>query len=136
VRIADMNGDGIPDVVAIRPGRIEYWPHLGRGRFGDRVVLVPTAGSRLPRWPEDPSRVLLADVDGDGRLDIVTANAQHTLSILLGTGTGSFSLASTVALAAGASPVCVAAFDLNTDTFLDLATANYDGNSVSLLNRD
>ena len=30
---ADMNGDGLPDLVQIRSGRVEYWPQIGQGRL-------------------------------------------------------------------------------------------------------
>src|SRR5699024_7765620 len=36
VLFADMNGDGLQDLVQVASGRVEYWPSLGGGRFGDR----------------------------------------------------------------------------------------------------
>ena len=47
VRTADMTGDGLPDLVRLRSGRVEYWPNLGHGRFGARVRM--TAGPRFER---------------------------------------------------------------------------------------
>ena len=68
VHLADMTGDGLPDVVRVRSGRVEYWPNLGRGRFGARVVM--TAAPRLGR--DGPSATaLLVDLDGDGCADLV-----------------------------------------------------------------
>ena len=32
--LADMNGDGLSDIVRIRNGEVCYWPNLGYGRFG------------------------------------------------------------------------------------------------------
>ena len=37
--VADMSGDGLYDLVRIRSGEVSYWPHQGRGRFGDRVIM-------------------------------------------------------------------------------------------------
>ena len=37
VRLADMTGDGLNDIVLIHNGRIDYWPNLGYGRFGRRI---------------------------------------------------------------------------------------------------
>ena len=36
VRLADMTGDGLNDIVRVHAGRIDYWPNLGYGRFGAR----------------------------------------------------------------------------------------------------
>lgn len=72
VHFADMTGDGAFDLVRIRSGRIEYWPHLGRGRFGE-VVLMRRA-PRLRRSAGDS--VLLVDLEGDGCADLVHLSAQ------------------------------------------------------------
>ena len=34
VRLADMTGDGLQDIVLLRSGNIAYWPNLGHGRWG------------------------------------------------------------------------------------------------------
>ncbi|MEV4140817.1 SpvB/TcaC N-terminal domain-containing protein [Dactylosporangium sp. NPDC049742] len=70
VYLADMSGDGLPDVVRIRNGDISYWPNLGHGRFGARV---PMAGAPILAPPEsfDQRRVRLADVDGTGVADLL-----------------------------------------------------------------
>jgi RHS repeat-associated protein len=72
VHLADMSGDGLPDLVRIRNGEVCYWPNLGHGHFGRKVVMdLP------PRFATDetfdPRRVLLADVDGSGVIDLVYA---------------------------------------------------------------
>jgi RHS repeat-associated protein len=66
VRLADLTGDGLPDLVRVRSGQITYWPNLGHGRFGAPVLMT---GS--PRVPSDGTQVLLIDVDGDGCADLV-----------------------------------------------------------------
>jgi RHS repeat-associated protein len=69
VRLADINGDGVLDLVRIRPGAIDYWPGLGGGRFGGPRRLrarVALAGAL-----HEPERAQWVDVDGDGRADLV-----------------------------------------------------------------
>ncbi|MBA2277631.1 MAG: VCBS repeat-containing protein, partial [Chloroflexia bacterium] len=72
--LADMNGDGLADLVRISSGRVEYWPSLGRGRFGDRVTMVDAP--RLRDLQRSPQSVTLVDVDGDGCADLVRVTAE------------------------------------------------------------
>src|SRR5207248_7043701 len=67
VRLADMTGDGLHDIVLVRSGNITYWPSLGHGHWGPPVTM-----HRSPRLPDgyDPRRVLLGDLDGDGAADL------------------------------------------------------------------
>lgn len=68
VRLADMTGDGLTDIVFVHDGSVEYWPNLGYGRFGGRVTT-----QNAPRFgPDfDPRRLFLADLDGTGCADVV-----------------------------------------------------------------
>ncbi|MFF5077984.1 SpvB/TcaC N-terminal domain-containing protein [Actinoplanes sp. NPDC000266] len=74
VRLADMTGDGLQDIVLITNGNVSYWPNLGHNRWGAKVTMP-----RSPRLPGDagggigydPRRVLLGDVDGDGVADLI-----------------------------------------------------------------
>ncbi|MEF7615717.1 SpvB/TcaC N-terminal domain-containing protein [Aquincola sp. MAHUQ-54] len=67
--LADMTGDGLPDLVQVRSGAVSYRLNLGHGRFGAPVVM---AGSpRLASRSGQAEQILLADVDGDGCSDLV-----------------------------------------------------------------
>jgi outer membrane protein OmpA-like peptidoglycan-associated protein len=59
--LADMTGDGLPDVVRVRADEIAYWPNLGRGRFGGKIVIGDGAGFAI-----DETCVRACDVDGLG----------------------------------------------------------------------
>src|SRR5574341_426874 len=79
-----------------------------------------------------PRSVAVADVNEDGKLDLVVANYNtHTVSVLLGTGTGSFGAKTDYAT--GSFPIAVAAADLNGDGHLDLVVANFNDSTVSVL---
>jgi RHS repeat-associated protein len=76
VRLADMTGDGLKDVVLLHDRNVEYWPSLGRGDWGDRISMA--SAPALPAG-YDPRRVHLADLDGDGAADLVYVDAGRVL---------------------------------------------------------
>ena len=70
IHLADFSGDGLSDIVRIRPGEICYWPSLGLGRFGPKVTMDdPPVLDRAEQF--DPRRVILADTDGTGPADLI-----------------------------------------------------------------
>ncbi len=80
----------------------------------------------------NPTAVVAADVNGDGNLDLVTANTNsNNISILIGNGTGGFGLAKNIA--AGMGPVSVAANDFNSDGKTDLVVVNRDSSNIFVL---
>src|SRR4051812_9627030 len=75
-----------------------------------------------------PTGVAVGDLDGDGHIDVVTANNGATVSVLLGTGHGSF--APNVDYGTGANPQSVVVADLDGDGDEDVAVANLGSNTV------
>jgi hypothetical protein len=66
---------------------------------------------------------VLADFDGDGRLDIATAGRTlSTISVLLNIGEGRFG--TEVRFSTGQEPTALAGADLDHDGEVDLVTAN------------
>ena len=79
-----------------------------------------------------PYSVAVGDFNGDGKQDLATANpGGNSVSVLLGSGSGTF--ADKVDSAFVAGPVSVAVGDFDGDGTQDLATANAEGDSVSVL---
>jgi hypothetical protein len=79
-----------------------------------------------------PLSVAVADVNGDGRPDLVAANyGNNNVSVLLGNGNGTFKAAKNFTV--GTNPSAVAAADVNGDGIPDLVAANFNGNNVSVL---
>lgn len=81
-----------------------------------------------------PFSVCTNDFNGDGILDIATANnTSGSVSILIGTGVGSFMSATTYSV--GNDPKYICSGDFNNDSYIDLATTNGSvaGNNFILL---
>lgn len=88
-------------------------------------------GLPVSRFSDNPSSIAVADLDGDGKADLVAtlANA-NKVAIILGRGDGS--LARTLELDPGGQPGVAAIGDLNGDGRNDLAVALTDSVSVLL----
>lgn len=70
VYLADMSGDGLSDLVRVRNGQVCYWPNLGYGVFGSKVVMDDAPWFDAPDQ-FDQARVRLADIDGSGTTDLI-----------------------------------------------------------------
>lgn len=88
-----------------------------------------------------PQSIAMGDFNNDGNLDLVVANAgsnncnnscpPNTVSIFLGIGDGTFTLAKEYVVSGSPSAVGVA--DVNGDGFPDIVVADQNGNAVTIL---
>lgn len=121
----DLNADGFPDVVAasVDAGGVTVMLNDGQGGFGPPVGYnTGMVGSvSTPR----PDMLRVADINGDGIVDLLTANeSANTVTLLLGQGDGTFP--TKVDVTTLAKPIAIAVADFNADGTLDLAVTNYD----------
>jgi hypothetical protein len=121
---SDFNGDGVRDLaVAGYFDRVSVL--LGNGDATFQTGSTLTTGGL-------PHDVEIGDLNGDGRLDLVSVNSTGpSVSVLVGHDDGTFVQAPV--FAAGTAPSSVVAGDFNGDRLLDLAVANRGSNDVSVL---
>jgi FG-GAP-like repeat len=79
-----------------------------------------------------PNSVAIGDLNGDGKLDLATANhGDDSASVLLNKGDGRFQ--ASVGYGIGHAPSAIAIGDLNDDGKPELVAANYSASTVSVL---
>jgi hypothetical protein len=139
VAIADVNGDGKPDLIVANQcvssgscstsgGSVGVLLGNGDGTF--QTALTYSSGGDIPH------SVAVADVNGDGKMDLLVANycgsesctGDGTIGVLLGNGDGTFQTAVTYG-SGGYNATSVAVADVNRDGKLDLVVANACGSS-------
>jgi hypothetical protein len=125
VAVADVNGDSKPDLVVAN-----YYPTssvgvlLGNGDGTFQAAVTYDSGG------QQPISVASADVNGDGKPDLLVANVLYSVGVLLGNGDGTFQAAVDYS-SGGEFPNSVAVADVNGDGKPDLVVANAGGTSSS-----
>jgi len=140
IAIADVNGDGEPDLVLANACASAAWgnltDYLCTSNEGSVGVLLGLGGGTFQTAVSydsggyGASSVAAADVNGDGKADVVVANAEsNTVGVLLGNGNGTFQTAALYGPGdLRASSIALA--DVNGDGRPDLLVANGCGSSL------
>jgi uncharacterized protein (DUF2141 family) len=138
VATGDVNGDGKADLVATmrddssagcQNQAVAVLEGLGTGKF-KKAAYYPTGATA------QEEAIYLVDVNGDGKLDIVTANNDSSISVLLNQGNGTYKtepLITSLAAIEGYG-VYLAFGDFNGDGKMDIAASLVNaGNGVVYL---
>ncbi len=142
--VADFNGDGQPDLLAqgqiidgqkcFENGSFSILPGNGDGTF--RSPLQCSGETHQGDW--GTRTIVVGDLNGDGKLDVVWGNVRGTdlIFVWLGNGDGTFKPPSAVQAGTNQGGKPIAMGDLNHDGKPDLVVATMDGISVLFGNGD
>jgi hypothetical protein len=133
--LADLNGGGQLDLVVANLNVSTVSILLNTTDLGAPTTSF-TAKQDFPTGAS-PRSVSVGDLNGDGKLDVAVANIiSNTVSVLLNNtdpGNTTPNFATKQDFATGTNPASVTMIDLNKDGKLDLAVANINSNTVSVL---
>ena len=125
---ADFNGDGLPDLATTNAGD------------GTVTVLTGTGNDQFTsaNYPIGPASgtggesIVALDVNGDGHIDLISANPiQGVVAILQNNGNGTFQAAQNYPVPNG--PAYLAPGDFHRSGKLDLAVSQQSGSSITVL---
>jgi hypothetical protein len=127
VVVGDLNGDGNLDLVAAtsagnQPDLVVF---LGNGNGGFGSPSVTSLDFQV-------NQLLLADVNGDSKLDLLTVDMGKNLYVFLGNDDGTFQPGVAYATL-GDAPLNLTSGDFNADGKLDIASANTGSQTVAIL---
>ena len=129
IAVGDVDGDGHPDLATTGLSNEVYVFHgNGDGTFADPTAFGVGDGD----WPHG---IAIADLNGDDKPDIVTANnTTSDIAVLLGDGAGHFGAATNFSV--GSFPVAMRVADVTGDGKLDVVTANAGSLDVTVVAGD
>jgi VCBS repeat-containing protein len=131
ITVADLNNDSRLDIITANGSAatdVSVFLNLGGGNFAAPNVLSTGPGA-------SPTDVAVADMNGDGFVDLVTSNSNSTASVLLGDGIGNFGTAQLIPIN-GVASSGVALGDLDEDGSIDVVVSNTTSNNISVLIND
>lgn len=126
--VMDYNGDGAEDIIIANRGssNLTLFANDGTGVF-EKMTIDP-----------DPlglgeSGLAAVDANNDGLMDLFLGNYEsQEIALLLGDGKGGFTLIDKIKLTGEDRPWMIAVADFNHDGFADVASANSNGNTLTI----
>ena len=129
--LGDFNGDGKQDIASIVQDQFShFWLSVVLSN-GDGTFQAPVQTAVTFNANGSPDLVAAADLNGDGKCDVVLAHA-NSVDVLIGDGTGNFAAALNYSDTI-ATPAAIALADANGDSKIDIvvASASPDGTGNS-----
>jgi hypothetical protein len=135
--VGDFNEDGIPDLAIENAGddSISILQGKGDGTFLPAAA-IPSIGTPPCETISLQSNcaIVVGDFNDDGHADLaLTSGNDNTVVILEGHGNGSFTPFSGSPISVGSFPEALKIGDFNNDGILDLAVANSENSTISIL---
>jgi FG-GAP-like repeat/FG-GAP repeat len=131
---ADVNGDGMVDLIYGSSDGLTVLTNNGTGSFATSGTYGLGSLLGLPAYASGrvPSCLTTADVNGDGKVDLICGD-QDGLTVLTNNGSGGFVIAS---LFKGNFPTSICAADVNGDGRMDLICAHQGEFNLTVLTND
>jgi hypothetical protein len=127
---ADLNGDGKPDLIGIDTSpshNIQVYLATSSGYAAAASYAPPDSHSQF-------SQLTVADVNGDGKPDIIAADYELSQAVVyLNNGNGTFRAGVGYSTGHESCPSAVGVADLNGDGNADLVAVNYDSGDITVL---
>jgi hypothetical protein len=129
---SDINGDGKVDIIAASwiSVSLSVLTNDGAGNFSSECIVdVLDQDTRFGC----PDGVAAADMNGDGKVDLICANwCAGLIQVFTNDGSGGFTLASAIGI--NSSPASVTTADVNGDGKMDVISVNGDNTLTVLVN--
>jgi uncharacterized protein YjdB len=134
VTISDVDGDGKSDLIVANNTNASVSVFRNISTSGS--ISTSSFAAKVDFSTGDsPYSVKMADIDGDGKNDIIVSNRfSNSVSVLRNTSTsGTISFATKVDFTTGTNPNGIVIGDFDYDGRLDIATANFGASTASVL---
>ncbi|SFC71167.1 FG-GAP-like repeat-containing protein [Spirosoma endophyticum] len=129
--LADMNGDNRLDIITANAGSDDVTVLLAQADGSYVPTNYSIYGNQSRFEVNSPKALTIADVNGDNRLDMITANGSNNVTVLLAQPGGDY--LATSYTSSTTKPREMAVADINGDNRLDIITANFDDVNVTVL---
>ena len=130
---SDLDGDGHLDLMIVNEDSLDLRIFMNKGDGSGKFR--PFTDKPIVKLDQRASPSEATDFNGDGKVDLVTANLDaNNLSILMGNGDGTFTESQKIRV--GEEPRGVAVLDADGDGDIDIVNTNANSDNMSLLLND